>query len=138
MEWGIFVVVMPALLWAAVLLALCAGLCRLTWRRFRFRSVVGNTLMAVFVARAVFAVAVAIATESNSISLFACLGGILGVFGAPVLFLLEAIGVVVLFRRWPRGDAARRVGFGLWLGAWLLFNLLVFLIHSRSVALCTV
>jgi len=93
--------------------------------------------MAVWVARAVLAVAVAIATESNSIGQFACLGGIFGVFGAPVLLLLEAVGVVVLFRRWPVGDAGW-LGFGLWLGAWLLFNLLVFLIHSRSVALCTV
>jgi hypothetical protein len=134
----LFVVLIPAWAWTALMIAALSTLSYQAFSRsgFRHRAVMG--LLAVLTLQTVAASSAAIATSHDPISKYACLVGILGVWATPAIVLVEAAVLVLLYRVWPVDISGARPGFVAWVLIWGTLCLILLLAHIRSAALCTV
>lgn len=134
----IFVVIIPSVVWIALLLGSWSSLAYLALNRLGFRHRAMNSLLAVMAIQGIAGISVAVATSLNSISAYAGLMGAYGALGTVVLFLAQVAVLAVLSAIWPRSSEGGRQQFATWLSMWIFFSLVAFLTHLRSAVLCTV
>ena len=134
----IYVVLIPAWIWFALILVAWATFAYQTNKRIGFGHHVIVGLFATLTFKSIAALSTAIATSQNSIGAFACLMGIFGILLSPIVLLVEAAVLVFWSRVWLRSNGDRKLGFGAWLSIWFILSLIAFLTHLQSAALCTV
>ncbi|MEM8484283.1 MAG: hypothetical protein AAF564_01980 [Bacteroidota bacterium] len=134
----LYVVLIPAWLWALMLLAGWTTLAYRAYNQLNFRHPLMLSLLAVLMLQAIVASAGAFATSQYAIGQFACLTGIFGMWGSMGFTLIEAGVLVYLSRHWPRDADRKRRLLRSWTALWLVFKLVALLAHIRSAALCTV
>lgn len=134
----ILVVIIPAFVWIALLLAAWATLVYLACYRLRIRHRAMVVLLAVTALQTLAGLSAAIATSVYQISKFACLMGYYGAWVTAGAIVAEIAVLLFLATIWPRNSGGERHRMGAWVSIWFIFSLIVLLTHLRSAVLCTV
>lgn len=104
----LFVAIIPGYVWAILLLAAYAPLTHLAWNRLVIRHWVMTGLLGLMTLQTVTGVSVAVATQINPISLFACRVGVFGAMSCLAFSLFQIAALVFLSSIWPRDVAIER------------------------------
>ncbi|MXQ07795.1 hypothetical protein GQ651_08040 [Alphaproteobacteria bacterium GH1-50] len=135
----LYIAVTPAPVYTALLIALCAGLAALLWRRSGIdRPGLLTALFWIVPLQATIALLGLWFTAERSIAMRACLTGIWGFPAATLLFGLSVISLSLASAFGGRAFRARLAPFRPAIVTALILQTLVILVHMRSALLCTV